>query len=822
MFHKPVELLAPAGSMDAYKAASAAGADAVYLGAKGFNARQHAQNFELGELKEVIEDARVRGIKLYFVLNTLVGESEIQKAVEFASFVYSEGIDGIIVQDLGLARIIRQMASDLPIHASTQMTIHNTDGVKAVQEMGIKRVVLSRELDLDEIKLITGNTGIEAEVFIHGALCISRSGQCLLSSFIGGRSGNRGRCAQPCRLPWKMEGVNTAGNYLLSSKDLMALELLPELLEAGVSALKIEGRMKSPEYVAGVVSIYRKYLDLAIRNPDSFSVESEDIRTLLQIFNRGGFSTGYLKQQSFKNLLSTEHPKNWGVKAGTVLPHEQEEPPANRFGGDGRLIRMRFNEKVRMGDGLEIWDSQNNYPSAIISVMMKDGRHVKTAEPHDILLVGNFKTDAAADSPVYKTYEKELMESLYGYTRKNVQSVPITGTFRLFAGEKPVLVVSDTDENTACEKGENESQKALVKPLLPERIREQLEKTKDTPYFFESISVRTDSMSYIPISNINIMRRNALLELSKKRLNSVKRTKPTISPIKREHFPGNEVNLSEQRGISLYFYTVPKDFVWEDLIADRVYLPVTALDHTDMLKKREIKRYVWTPAVLHDRQLDLFIKKIEPFVNRLEGVLVGNIGILYRVRKEFPELITALDFTMNVFNSWAIDELRAYKPSSVMLSLELDMEAVMGVKSFGIPLEAYVYGEIPVMTLEYCPGSNRPGCIGKCESCGLRQGFIQDRTGRRFSYVTDPMWKRTTLFNSSRLMLEDVSPFAGTDVRMLRIGIMNESPEEINSLCRFYYNHWNSGDKREFPDADNLNTLKAGQLTRGHYYRSVE
>jgi len=274
MIKKTIELLAPAGSPAAYRAAAAAGADAVYLGAKSFNARQQADNFGEAELESVIEDAHVRGIKVYFVLNTLIKNAEMEEACKLASFVYKKGIDAVIIQDLGLVGILKKYVPDLPVHASTQMTIHNTDGVKAALDLGIERIILSREHSLGEIKSIVSSTNAEIEVFAHGALCVSRSGQCLLSSFIGGRSGNRGRCAQPCRLPWSTDAKNVAGDYLLSPRDLMTLEILPELIDTGISALKIEGRMKSPEYVAAVVSVYRKYLDMAIQNTPRYSLKN--------------------------------------------------------------------------------------------------------------------------------------------------------------------------------------------------------------------------------------------------------------------------------------------------------------------------------------------------------------------------------------------------------------------------------------------------------------------------------------------------------------------------------------------------------------------
>lgn len=819
---KKVELLAPAGSPDAYRAAAAAGADAVYLGAKAFNARAQALNFDEGQLSAVIEDARIRGMKTYLVLNTLIREDEIQEAATLASFVYQQGIDGIIVQDLGLVKILKEITPGLAIHASTQMTLHNTDGVEAARKLGIQRVVLSRELSLQEISRIAKATDMELEVFVHGALCISRSGQCLLSGFIGGRSGNRGRCAQPCRLPWQTDCAGACGNYLLSPRDLMALELLPELIAAGVTSLKIEGRLKSPEYVAAVVTVYRKYLDMALTKPSQYRVDPQDIHLLERVFNRGGFTRGYLEGRNFRQLMSTEHPKHRGVLVGTVQP--MEGSTRSRFGvrEDDRLVRVKFSAQARMGDGLEIWDAQNDNPAAIVSVMLRNQAHVKTALPGETLLVGNFKADPLPGSPVYKTYDKELMEYLSGIAHKNVPRVPVWGHLRLFSGEKPSFQISDEVGNRISVCAEELAQAAANKPVTAERVEDQLKKTGDTPYYFSELQVETDNSSYIPISVINDLRRKALDLLSEQRKNNVKRESATKSLPHRAYFPGNNLNLTKQREISLYFYKIPEDFTWEGLQAHKAYFPISEVKMLDAAKEQGIKPYIRIPAVLTDEQLDGYIRRVEPIRNKIDGVLVGNVGMLHRMQESFPGLPVCLDFQMNLFNSWAIEALKDYLPESAMLSVELNLDSIAQIKSPGIPLEAYVYGEIPVMTLEYCPASGQGSCSGKCGSCTRRRGVLTDRLGKRFLYETDPLLGRTTLFNSSRLMLQDVHPLMDTDVKILRIGVMYESTQDIHQLCRYYHQQWVEESAGASLEEPLLSNLKEANLTKGHYYRGVE
>lgn len=302
------------GDFECLKAAVQNGADSVYFGAASFNARASATNFDLKNLKKAIVYAKQRGVNAHLTLNTLIKNEEFEDAVLLASKAYEFGIDAIIVQDLGLATTLIKNFPDLPIHASTQMTIHNLEGVLEAEKLGFKRVVLSRELSLEEITYICSHSKVEIETFIHGALCISYSGQCLFSSMVGGRSGNRGRCAQPCRLPYKLvsKGTDTPfgfssgssetsyewnmrsnvpnGNgYLLSTRDLCGLGFIPDLIKAGVMCFKIEGRMKSPEYVATVTRIYRKYIDLALSD-EPYVVDEKDKKELMQVFNRGGFS----------------------------------------------------------------------------------------------------------------------------------------------------------------------------------------------------------------------------------------------------------------------------------------------------------------------------------------------------------------------------------------------------------------------------------------------------------------------------------------------------------------------------------------------------
>ncbi len=298
-----LELLAPAGNFECLVAAVQSGADAVYLSGKSFGARSFADNFDQDALVNAIDYCHLRGVRVFVTVNTLVADDEIKELCEYLRFLNTAGTDAIIVQDMGVLKIASEIVPDLPVHASTQMTVHNSEGIKLLEKLGVRRVVLSREVSLENIKKISNATAAELEVFGHGALCMCYSGQCLMSSIIGGRSGNRGKCAQPCRLPYSVDGAKRQKFYM-SLKDLSSLKLLDEMNKSGVNSLKIEGRMKGPAYVAAVVGVYRKYID----NPSD--VTCEDIRLLDTIFNRGGLTDGYLTGKTDKSMFAFDKPDN--------------------------------------------------------------------------------------------------------------------------------------------------------------------------------------------------------------------------------------------------------------------------------------------------------------------------------------------------------------------------------------------------------------------------------------------------------------------------------------------------------------------------------
>ena len=377
-----IDLLAPVGDFECLKAAVQNGADSVYFGADLFSARAFAHNFDMDELKQAIEYAKIRGVKTNLTLNILLKDSEFESAINLALKAYEFGIDAIIVQDLGLAMKLIKMLPDLPIHA--------------LQELGFKRVVLARELSMDEITHICKKTDIEIECFIHGALCVSYSGQCLFSSMLGGRSGNRGKCAGPCRLSYDLLENNKKINsgYLLSTKDLCGLDYILDMIEAGVHCLKIEGRMKSPEYVATVTRIYRKYIDLALSGAP-YKIDEADKKELLQVFNRGMSSCGHLSDEPNKKLVYKEKPNHMGLFLGTVQNYNKNKG----------YVTLKLKEPISIGDKVSLENENGSYT---ISELMDKNNNIKETKLNQTVTIGRIKGNINLGDKIYKISSKAL------------------------------------------------------------------------------------------------------------------------------------------------------------------------------------------------------------------------------------------------------------------------------------------------------------------------------------------------------------------------------------------------------------------------------
>lgn len=829
-----MELLAPAGSSDALRAAVENGADAVYLGGKLFNARQLADNFDGEELKKALRYAHVRGVKIYLTMNTLVSDAEMAEALGFAADAWFSGVDGIIVQDIGFAAALLRAVPDIRLHASTQMTIYNAEGVKRLAAMGFKRVVLARELSLEEIGNIHADGAAQTEVFVHGALCVSYSGQCLMSSVIGGRSGNRGKCAQPCRLPYSLVrqgGKETQASYLMSPKDLCLLSGLGALAAAGVKSLKIEGRMKSPEYVATVVRIYRKYLDILQESGEQdgdadAGVDGKDLRDLRQVFNRGGFTKGYINGKTGKDMMCWEKPKNWGIYLGKVLA-------ADRNRG---TVRLRLDEGLSIGDGIEAWNGEDKSPGTVVTLIVKEGSNVRSAAKGEVVTVGSIQGSIPPGCSIYKTSDRELnAAAAETYGGKPLKRVELKGRAVLKAGSPLMLTVRDSDGNRVEAAGGILPEAAVNKPMTADRLGVQLGKTGATPFKLEDVELELEEGLALPVGEINEVRRKALEELEKIRAEVPVRAmdRNTAAAAIKEQLSMRPV-LGQSRtrgspGISVYFYKMPGRPFFTG--ADRLYLPFEGCLEPGFGRLGEAFRetgaevFLWLPPVTRGNYDSLIRKRVavEGFPG-VDGVLAGNPGTVEMLAK-VEGLRLAGDLAMNIFNRLSLKEAAGMGLESVMLSAELTLgQASAMAGDSPVTVEAAVYGRLPLMTSEYCP----VGCVAggfasgrKCAaSCRTDDFRLKDRLGMEFPVLCDRIDCRSTILNSNVLFIPDsLKKLRDAGIGLLRLYISDEEPDFVRRLVELHRKAPSGEDCGDFRGLGE--EIKARGFTKGHYYRGV-
>ncbi len=515
-----IDLLSPVGDFECLKSAVQNGANSIYFGADLFSARAYASNFNLEDLEQAIIYAKTRGVKTNLTLNTLIKDSEFSNAFQLAKKAYEFGIDAIIVQDLGLAKQLIKHFPNLDIHASTQMSIHNLQGVLELQELGFKRVVLSRELSLNEIEYICKNSNIEIECFIHGALCISYSGQCLFSSMIGGRSGNRGKCAQACRLPYKFieNDKEIDLGHLLSPRDLCGLEFIPNLINAGVTCLKIEGRMKNSEYVATVTRIYRKYIDLA-ESSKEYVIDETDRKALLQAFNRGMSSTGHLSNEPNKKLIYKEKPNNMGLFLGTV----------EKYSKNRGYITVKLNETIEIGDTVSLEKETGTYN--VSELLFKD-KNIENTSIGQTVTIGRMKGNINIGDKIFKISSKKLNQIALDSIKSENRKIKLNCKITIKKGIPVTLNVTSANNldiysnlNINC-KSNVVPEEAKNKPLEKEKVLSQLNKTNNTLYEFNKIDIDLDDDLFLPkISTLNELRRNALESTYNYSINNIKRNR---------------------------------------------------------------------------------------------------------------------------------------------------------------------------------------------------------------------------------------------------------------------------------------------------------
>lgn len=779
---KKVELLAPAGSLESLYAAINAGADAVYMGGSKFSARAYASNFNNEELEKVVDYCHIYGAKVYITLNTLIKEKEIKEALEYANFLYSIGVDALIVQDAGLSYLIKKYLPDLEIHASTQMTVHNGEACLFLKDKGFERIVLSRELSLQDIKYISKDLNIETEIFVHGALCICYSGQCLMSSIIGGRSGNRGRCAQPCRLPYtiiNIKGDVSRSAYLLSPKDICTIDNVADLINTGTSSFKIEGRMKRPEYVAGVVESYKRALDNQY-NKASANLETEN-RKLLQLFNREGFSKAYLYKNQGKDMMAATYPKNTGIFLGKILK-------------DNSII---LTCEISLGDGIRNGDS-----GFTVSKIIKDNKEVSSAKEGDKVKL--FPSAYKKGDELYKTLDNNLMKS-YEELYKNpyFKKIYIKANVE-FLIDKPIKIIASYN-NKVYEIEGDIVQKALNKPLDKNKIEENIKKFSDSPFKINEISFISYEQGFLPISSVNSLRRKIIETIENDVKIMYKRNKGEITLKEKSLISNNSLNYmisacSKEQLKALI------DMKVENIIVNPFFRFKGALKEDDLGAISQ-GYFLKVPNILKERELKYVCKVIDNNKSLIKGLVTANLGIINIYKNQFKIIG---DYKLNIYNS---HNLNFYNDLHLAcLSIELNSKEIKDFVAVNNNAQMLIYGRPELMISEYCPIGSFIGEKCSNSNCNLEceKDFylLKDRKDENFILRTDKFC-RSYIYNPSVLnLLGEKNELIKMGINSFRIDFIDENYEEAIAVLKSLL-------------LSSVN-LKLNTYTKGHYRRGVE
>ena len=800
-----VEILAPAGSMECLKAAIAAGADAVYTGGALFGARAYAHNLTEEELLEAIDYVHLHGRRLYLTVNTLIKDREMEKQMyDYLLPYYRQGLDAVIVQDIGLFRFIRKHFPDLPIHASTQMTLTGVDGAKFLEKEGAQRIVTSRELSMAEVKKIADETELEIESFVHGALCYCYSGQCLFSSFIGGRSGNRGQCAQPCRLLYRTPEAKRP-QYLLSLKDICTLELIPEMIESGIYSFKIEGRMKKPEYAAAVAFQYRKYADLYLKyyeecpaeeDPAAYAmkkyrVREEDRQMLLDLYNRGGFHTGYYHTQNGREMISLNRPNHAGVPAVKVLAKK------------GRNVTAKALTDL--------------YPQDIIELPMRKGREkADNYTCKDAVRKGmNVQIPIFADTPFkrdeiwMRTRNSTLIDTLREEFVNGKIKERICGTFRLYPQEKATLTVKcrDAEIMVAGEK----AQEALSQPMSRERIEKQLRKTGNTEFEFSFLKAEIGEKVFLPMQSLNELRREALETLEKVICEKYRRSGEVKDPEEDK----TELSMEEEvlSGWTASVRTAEQmEVILEEEAIGRIYVDCTMFpriwekdSYVEWITKvhaagKEI--YLVMPYIFRERTR----KQYEAAYNRIfgagwDGILIANYESFAFLKEHGYTGRIMTDYNLYEFNQesrkfWKEKGVFEFTAPVELTERELqDLRVKDG--------EVIVYGYLPMMISAGCIQKTTRGCLKKSG-----QTTITDRYRNPFVVKNECDYCYNILYNYVPLYLGDrMEEVYQIGPGRIRLMFTTERQQEVRQILSAYF------EGKELPE---------GTYTRGHWKRGIK
>lgn len=761
-----IELLAPAGSYEALVAAVQNGANAIYLGGNEFSARAFATNFDHDELKKALRYCHLRNVKVYVTVNTLYEDNQFAKLKDYLLFLSSINVDALIIQDIGLMAYVKKYFPNFEIHMSTQASIYSLEAVKYFEKIGVERVVLARENSLQEIKNICNHTNLDIEVFVHGALCMSYSGQCLMSSMVAKRSGNKGTCGQPCRLAYKLQkdgkSIDQIPSYLLSPKDLCTLENVDKLIEAGITSFKIEGRMKRPEYVAIIVSQYRKAIDAYFNNQKIVDYK-ERLSKMKQMFNRG-FTGGFLLQD--KNFMASDYPGNRGINLGKVIDYDYQK----------KLVKIKLETKLKQGDRI---DFQGIDYTRTITKLFLNNKLVNFAKANEIIEI-ELNTPVKKGTPVYKIIDLDLIEKAQAsYQKENIKNeIEMYFTGQINTCPNLTIIyqdkVVDTTSNLIIEP-------ASKTPLSSKRIKEQLGKLGNTVFKAENIIVDFPDNGFFSLKEINQMRRSAIekLELLLTDTNDIN---INIDIERKEHLN------KKIKGICIRVYTLSQLEAIIDQDIAKIYFPLTnELKDAIFLAAKHHKKIVpFTGFLSNIKQLYEF--KNSDLYQAVDEILVGNYGAL----EIFKDKKCSLDTTFNLYNSYAL----SYLKYDAILSLEMSKKQVNNLIDVKQNITMVVYGKTVNMHLKHCIISNHyfnEKRIG-CNMCKKGKYSLFDRKGESFTILTDDNCNNL-IFNSHHLYINK-----SNDLEVDYV-LLSFSDEDSNTVKLIYdeYKKIVSGNNCQIP-----------------------
>lgn len=737
-----VELLAPAGNVESFRAAINAGADAIYMGLGKYNARSMADNFSLEDYIKCLDYAHVRGVKVYLTLNTLVEDNEIKEILNMVLKLYEYGLDAVILQDIGLATLIHKVFPDLHMHASTQMSAYSLEQVKFLENIGFKRVVLARELTLEEIKYITENSDVEIEVFGHGALCVCVSGQCLLSYSIGDRSANKGQCAQPCRMKYKLcssDGSKLEVTYLLSKKDIYGLDILKDIIKSNITSLKVEGRNKTPEYVAYIISRYRKYIDLYEKD-GIIKTDELDQKNTLQMFNRSGKSHGYLKGIEYKNSITTMSPKNTGLYLGEILDKK------------GNYIKVKLNEDINLHDGIEIYTDNNKISTIVTCIKDNNLKQINDlVKKGNIVYLGDIKGKVKIKDKVYKTSNYILNSEVKNrYLKKSLKKRKLSLNIKIKENET-IKLNTNVDGKEYIYDTLIFPEKSQNKPISLDTLIQVFSKTQESGIEFININASIDNELFVRISELNEARRNFVNMLEEKcyiRRNIVGK-EAIITSVLNDNIPICKNRIYYKNTLFVYSYNKNVDYI--KTYKDKYNKDLDRIDfraqdylryHKDILDKYSKYNLGIYLSNFILENTDKYIKdNIEYLLkNGVNIVIIGSyryINLLKELKKKYNFYIVA-DYSLNINNIYSAKFVKSLGVDIIVPDFDCSNLQIKNIdKYFNIEL---IDDYITVMTSRYCLlGSfvakrNKEKCSAPCLN---DKYYLLDRYNEKYNILAD-------------------------------------------------------------------------------------